>query len=1009
MGNGNEGNLNIAITSTVEEARKQLKAVSSELKRVQKVLKDTNKEVSTTGTTSKTSMKKVENDTKKATSSMKEFNNSINKANKSLGSLVNFNKLYLLWNLTKRMRDTIMDIGESSGKYEKSIQRFETAFGKSEQLMKNANDFQSKLAGNFGLVEAELKDAQSSFFNILNSMDGVTETTLGQLSETLTKVVIDYSSMFGLGMAEATTKIKSAMVGETEAIRKEAGFDITEQTLGLKAQELGIERNTSQLSQMEKRLLRIIVLQDQMEKTGARGDFAQTINSTNNQLIIMKAQLTEIGTWIGNYLFSVFGNVLYVINGVLMAIKEIIKTMAIIAGFKTQDKDISGGLGVEDAENGVNATTDAVNKLKSAVTGIDELNIIAPDTGKNGVGSGDLGGVDPAILNALKEYDNLMGSVQNKAIQVRNAILDWLGYTYDVNENGEITNLRLKEGLTWMLLIKIAVKTILALLIAWTLVKIALWLHSIWLGLGFIIANITTIIGIVMIFAFGIIYVASLVKMFAGDHSWQTLSISILALAGLALLVGTFINAWIGIIVLVVGAIGILWANWDELCYLMEVRMANVKKNVIDAYWDMAFNLTSKVGDAVYELQKMWKLFTINTGSYFEYMINDMANLTSKLVIGISKSAKAINDALGIDTSNIDALIKGLENGNKQRQKTMDEILNSPEIKAIEDERKKFQQDLEKARKEMKQKNEQEELTADANAWRKYLERKGYDPDTYVSSGSLGNELGIGEDNSIIENLNKLFAEAESGITKRTGESEQEHGGAGMGFGYNEKEKENMLSNISKMQETLQQQMLNGKEFSTEEAQSYIDLQEMKNSLKNSESDTSEIMGTIETIENNEQNEINTLLSSLSTQQSMNNKTSTIINQLDQIKAKIGSGSSGSDSSSSSSSSNGPNPSTGIQVEKYATGGFPKVGSFFMAREAGAELVGNFGGRTGVVNNQQIIEGVSNGVYQAVVSAMARSRNKTVVQINGKEILTAVEKASRDRGQNVMGGAYTNA
>ena len=57
----------------------------------------------------------------------------------------------------------------------------------------------------------------------------------------------------------------------------------------------------------------------------------------------------------------------------------------------------------------------------------------------------------------------------------------------------------------------------------------------------------------------------------------------------------------------------------------------------------------------------------------------------------------------------------------------------------------------------------------------------------------------------------------------------------------------------------------------------------------------------------------------------------------------------------------------------YAKGGFPEEGQMFLAREAGPELVGTMGGRTAVANNEQIVEGISQGVYAAVISAMSQS------------------------------------
>ena len=59
----------------------------------------------------------------------------------------------------------------------------------------------------------------------------------------------------------------------------------------------------------------------------------------------------------------------------------------------------------------------------------------------------------------------------------------------------------------------------------------------------------------------------------------------------------------------------------------------------------------------------------------------------------------------------------------------------------------------------------------------------------------------------------------------------------------------------------------------------------------------------------------------------------------------------------------------------YAQGGFPTTGEMFIAREAGPEMVGKIGNRTTVANNDQIVEGISSGVYNAVVSAMAHFSN----------------------------------
>lgn len=60
-------------------------------------------------------------------------------------------------------------------------------------------------------------------------------------------------------------------------------------------------------------------------------------------------------------------------------------------------------------------------------------------------------------------------------------------------------------------------------------------------------------------------------------------------------------------------------------------------------------------------------------------------------------------------------------------------------------------------------------------------------------------------------------------------------------------------------------------------------------------------------------------------------------------------------------------------ITNYATGGLPPVGQMFVAREKGPELVGTINGSTAVMNNDQIVSSVSDGVYQAVRSAMSNN------------------------------------
>lgn len=66
----------------------------------------------------------------------------------------------------------------------------------------------------------------------------------------------------------------------------------------------------------------------------------------------------------------------------------------------------------------------------------------------------------------------------------------------------------------------------------------------------------------------------------------------------------------------------------------------------------------------------------------------------------------------------------------------------------------------------------------------------------------------------------------------------------------------------------------------------------------------------------------------------------------------------------------------------YASGGFPSDGQLFLAREAGPELVGTMGGRTAVANNDQIVAGIREGVFEAVSAAMGGGNSNSNQPIN---------------------------
>ena len=97
------------------------------------------------------------------------------------------------------------------------------------------------------------------------------------------------------------------------------------------------------------------------------------------------------------------------------------------------------------------------------------------------------------------------------------------------------------------------------------------------------------------------------------------------------------------------------------------------------------------------------------------------------------------------------------------------------------------------------------------------------------------------------------------------------------------------------------------------------------------------------------------------------------------------------------------------QIPTLAEGGFVATGQMFIAREAGPELVGTIGGRSAVANNDQIVESVSRGVFDAVRAALGGgSGGNTPLEVklylDGKQITAAVERIQKERGLTLLSG-----
>lgn len=106
-----------------------------------------------------------------------------------------------------------------------------------------------------------------------------------------------------------------------------------------------------------------------------------------------------------------------------------------------------------------------------------------------------------------------------------------------------------------------------------------------------------------------------------------------------------------------------------------------------------------------------------------------------------------------------------------------------------------------------------------------------------------------------------------------------------------------------------------------------------------------------------------------------------------------------------------------ISIPTFANGGFVDEGQLFIAREAGAEMVGGIGRKTAVANNDQIVEGIAagvtvanDGVVAAIYALLNAVQDKEMSVSIGDEVVgRSYDRYTERRGVRVNSGAFANA
>ena len=350
--------------------------------------------------------------------------------NKAANSYMNlYAKIKMAMGVVRTGARVIASWITQSNQYIEDLNLFTASMGK---YAEEAQNYAEAVSEALGIDPGEFMRNQGVFNTIISGF-GVASDKAYLMSKNLTQLGYDISSFFNISFEDAMQKLQSGISGELEPLRR-LGYDLSIARLQEEALALGIEKKVSAMTQAEKSQLRYYAIMTQV--TTAQGDMARTLNAPANQLRVLQAQVTQCARALGNIFIPVLNAVLPYAIALAKIVRMLANSIASLFGFKLPEVDYSGiSAGASavgdladnagDASDGLGKAGKAAKKLKNALLGIDELNVLSKDDRSSGSGSGSGAGIGGGDLGIdLPTYDFLGDVITSKVDEIVQMIKD---------------------------------------------------------------------------------------------------------------------------------------------------------------------------------------------------------------------------------------------------------------------------------------------------------------------------------------------------------------------------------------------------------------------------------------------------------------------------------------------------------------------------------------------------------------------------------------------------------
>lgn len=262
-----------------------------------------------------------------------------------------------------------------------------------------------------------------------------------KLSKDLTELSMDISSLYNVDLETVTQNMTSGIRGMSRAVIK-YGMDIRASTVEAFARaNYGITEQYETMNETNRIILRYLVMLNQANDSNS--DFARTIEQPANQLRVFKQQMISLSREVGRFVVDVIDPLLPKINGLAMALRNIIKFVADFLGLWNGVTDAPDPSDMDDTSDGIEgigkAASGATKSLKRFLAPFDELTVLTKEAA-SGSSAIDYGLADPRLLQALEEAETKFGKIEMLAHKVRDAVLEFFGFEYVFDPEQNLDN-----------------------------------------------------------------------------------------------------------------------------------------------------------------------------------------------------------------------------------------------------------------------------------------------------------------------------------------------------------------------------------------------------------------------------------------------------------------------------------------------------------------------------------------------------------------------------------------